>query len=456
MIGPYTRRLMVRFSALVTVTTVIVLLAGGLLLEREMLRSMEGMHEVEADEVFEVLRDHPGLKGDDLAGRIDTKLGSDAALYFIQIHDDRGAILYRSENLGDAVMPDLSRMEENEHVLAELPGVGGVRLSEFREGEWHVQIASRLKPVHRILTNYAKVSALLVLGTAVASLGLGYAFSRFTLRPVRAIELTARRISADNLRERIPVLAVRDELADLAMLLNQMFDRLEGSFEQVKRFTADASHELKTPLALIRLNAERLRTRLAGDPEAVAGLEDLLEEITRMNRIIESLLFIAKAESGALLLDLKEHDVRALLAPFVEDARVLAEDRGVRFELARDDAGSLRLEPALLRQLLLNLVANALNVSPAGGLVTLESVQTEHGWWFIVTDEGPGLPAAQLEKIFERFVRFEPATGENRARGHGLGLAICRSIAELHDGEIRAENRTDGRSGLRVVVALRR
>jgi signal transduction histidine kinase len=334
--------------------------------------------------------------------------------------------------------------------------VGGVQVSWFREGDWHVQIASRLKPVRRILNNYARVSALLALGTAVASLGLGYAFSQFMLRPVRVIESTARRIGADNLRERIPVSPARDELADLAALLNQMFDRLEKSFEQVRRFTADASHELKTPLSLIRLNAERLRARVADDAEAAAGLADLLEEISRMNRIIESLLFIAKAESGALAIEFKAHDVPAVLAPFVEDARVLAEDRGVRFELERNDAGAMRMEPALLRQLLLNLLANALNVSPAGGRVALESAQTEQGWRFAVTDQGPGLPIDQLGRIFERFVRYEHRSAENRGGGHGLGLAICRSIAELHGGSIRAENRTDGGRGLRVVVELKR
>jgi len=293
----------------------------------------------------------------------------------------------------------------------------------------------------------------LVVGIMLVSVGLGYGFSRVTLLPVRAIEQTARRIGADNLRERIPVSAAGDELASLTRLLNQMFDRLESSFEQVRRFTADASHELKTPLALIRLNAERLRARVAHGPEAAEGLDELLEEVARMNRIIEGLLFIAKADGRALAVALKEHDVSAFLAPFVEDAQVLAEDRGVAFELGRDDAGTMRLDPALMRQLLLNVVGNALNVSSPGGRIALDSAHTEHGWRLTVTDEGPGLPSDQLEKIFERFVRYEspPVPTGNRPHGHGLGLAICRSIAELHGGKIWAENRNDGRSGLRVV-----
>lgn len=450
--GSLTFRLAWQFAALLTLTTMVVLAAGGWLLKRQAMRGMQLLHEVEGRELAELLGDDSALPATEIHRRIHNDADSDVSLYFIQVHDERGAMLFRSSNMGNAILPNLAA--DQPHWTTVFPGVGAVRVSEFREGPWHIQVASPLAPIERLLIDFAQVSGVLVLGVAFAGVGLGYGFGRVTLRPVRAIESTARRIGADNLRERIAVPSPRDELASLATLLNEMFDRLEGSFEQVRRFTADASHELKTPLALIRLNAERLRARVAHDPEATAGLDDLMEEVAGMNRIVESLLFIAKAESGALSLTLKEHDVPALLAPFVEDACVLAEDRGVRFELARNDAGALRIEPALLRQLLLNLVGNALTVSPAGGLVTLESARTETNWRFVVADEGPGLPPEQLEKVYERFVRFEHATEERR--GHGLGLAICRSIADLHGGGIHAENRADGRSGLRVVVAVPR
>ncbi|HSI07781.1 MAG TPA: ATP-binding protein [Rariglobus sp.] len=456
MIRSLTFRLSWQFAVLLTLTTAVVLAAGGWMLQRQAVHGLEIMHEVEGEEIAELLGADATLTPDEISRRIREDADSDAALYFIQVHNEAGVVLFRSANLGAAFLPDLSQSEP--HWTTQLPKVGEVRVSEYYSGPWHVQVASPLEPVNRLLENYAQVSAFLVMGVALAGMGLGYGFSRVTLKPVRAIENTARRIGADNLRERIPVPVARDELAGLSTLLNEMFDRLEASFEQVRRFTADASHELKTPLALIRLNADRLRARVANDPEASAGLADLLEEIGRMNRIIESLLFIAKAESGTMRLEMKEHTVAEWLQPFVEDARVLAEDRGVRFELGRNDAGELRMEPALMRQLLLNLTGNALAVSPADGVVTLESMQMEHGWNFAVTDEGPGVAEEKLGKIFERFVRFDPMSGaaNGAARGQGLGLAICRSIAELHGGTIRAENRKDGRSGLRVVVELRR
>ncbi len=448
-----TWRLAWQFAALLTLSTVVVLATGGWLLHHQAVAGLELMHQVEGEELGELLEAETGLTGPEIGRKISEDADSDSALYFIQVHNEAGEVLFRSANLGDAMLPDLSRAEP--HWTTELPRVGEVRVSEFYAGPWHIQVASPLEPVNRLLEDYAQVSLVLVAGVALAGMGLGYGFSRITLRPVRAIEETARRIGADNLRERIAVPAGKDELAGLSTLLNEMFDRLEASFEQVRRFTADASHELKTPLALIRLNADRLRARVVNDAEAAEGLEDLLEEIGRMNRIIESLLFIAKAESGTLALEMKEQAVAEWLGPFAEDARVLAEDRGARFELARNDAGAMRLEPALMRQLLLNLVGNALNVSAAGGVVALESVHTERGWWFIVTDEGPGLAEENLGRIFERFVRFEAQAG-GEMRGTGLGLAICRSIVELHGGTIRAENRKDGRSGLRVTVELRR
>jgi signal transduction histidine kinase len=235
-----------------------------------------------------------------------------------------------------------------------------------------------------------------------------------------------------------------------------MFDRLEIAFEQVGRFTADASHELKTPLALIRLNAEKLRRPLSTDPEASAALADILDEIARLHQVIDRLLFLAKSESGSLTLAVRIIDVHAMLSAFAEDAQALAEDRGMRFALAQNIPGEIKAEPDLLRQLLLNLIANAVAVSASGGLVQLDSFPTEMDWQFTITDEGPGIPDEELPRIFDRFVRFERPVDSPAARtGHGLGLAICKSIVQLHHGTIRAENRRD-RRGLRVVVCLPR
>jgi signal transduction histidine kinase len=446
-------RITCRFALLVTATTAAVLAVGGFMLDNEIEHGLELLHDIEVRELGELIGTDPRLDAAAMADRIKHDADSDAALFVIQVADARGSVLFRSGNLGEVVLPAAAN---GSHWTTTLPFLGRVHVSFYSLGPWQLHIGSPLKPSERLMRDYIRMCVPLILAVAFISVGLGYAFSRATLRPIRAIEATANRIRADNLAERIPIPSGRDELASLTLLLNQVFDRLQGSFEQIRRFTADASHELKTPLALIRLNAEKLRSRLSQDAEADASIDDILEEIARLHQVIDRLLFLAKSESGTLTLAARQVNVDKFITAFGEDARVLAEDRGVHFVLGKNSAGEIQAEPDLLRQLLLNLVANAVAASPAKGIVRLESSPVESGWQFVVIDEGPGIPEAQLPRIFDRFVRFErPAATSETRRGHGLGLAICKSIVELHRGSIRAENRSD-RSGLRMTILLPR
>jgi signal transduction histidine kinase len=444
-----TFRLAFAFTVIVTVTTALLLVLGGWLLSRQMMKGMELLHEAEFQEVRDRLEPNPAaLTPEEVSTRIRDHAEIDAAMFFFQIHA-AGQIVFRSPNLGETLLPDPG--DARLHWPVKVAPHGRLLISEFLTGPWHVQIASPLEPTQRLLADYAQVSGLLLGLVLIASAGLGYGFARLALNPVRSIQQTAARIRGDNLGERIPVPATGDEISALADLLNQMFDRLEVSFKQVRRFTADASHELKTPLALIRLSAEKIRSRVADDEEAAAELGELLEEVNRLNQIIEMLLFLAKADAGVLAPELRRESLPPFIEAVAEDAAVLAEDGGVRFELTVNEPGHARFQPTLIRQLLLNLINNALNVSERGNRLSLTS-QCEAGRWRLqLTDEGPGLPEAQLAKIFERFVRYEHRAGERR--GHGLGLAICRSIVELHGGTITAANRRDTR-GLQVTVVL--
>ncbi len=446
----FSQRLMLRFAALVSVTSALVLAAGGWLLDRELRRNLELLHGTEHAELRLLLGSGPPLTPEETARRIGRDAENDATLFLVQVRDPAGRVLFRSRNLGAAELPPLPA--GTVHGEVELPGVGPLFVSEFPGEGWRLSIASSLGIVDGLLWDYARISLLLLAGVVAVGLGLGYAFSRVTLRPLRLIAETANRIRSDNLSERIPAPGGRDELASLARLLNQMFDRLQSAFEQVGRFAADVSHEVKTPLSLIRLNAERLRGRVAADPEAVAAVADILEEIDRINHVADRLLFLARAESGALQCTLRPAAVGSLLGPLAEDAQVLAADRGVRLVVEAATDAEIRADPGLLRQLLLNVLSNAISVTPPGGEVRLRSAPAEEGWRFEVLDEGPGLPPEQLARLFERFVRFERRDGGTRP-GHGLGLAISRSIAQLHGGSIRAVNRAD-RSGLRIEVEL--
>jgi signal transduction histidine kinase len=229
-----------------------------------------------------------------------------------------------------------------------------------------------------------------------------------------------------------------------------MFDRLESAFDQIRRFTAEASHELKTPLSLIRLQAEKLLVQGNLDAANEESVHMQLEEISRLSQIIEELLFLSRAEARDIDLLLAEHDPEALLASFSQDARVLSEHRGLQYVHTHQGVGTVLVEPRWLRRVLLNLLANALNASPPRGAVTLRSAVEGGVWRVSLEDQGPGVAAELRERIFERFFRLSETLEDN---GSGLGLAICRSIISLHGGRIWADASPDS-AGLRVVFTI--
>lgn len=393
--------------------------------------------------------------------------------YFIEIHDAAGPIAYRSRNLRDRAIPAtpetepfLSRTVERalEAVARDpasppptarrsysgaIPELGAVRIGEFAAGRLTVRVASSSEQVRSLSEAFRDVFYGMVAVMLAVSGLIGFVLSHIMLRPLRQIQATAAHIGSDNLGERIPVSEVDDEISRLARLLNQMFDRLEAAFRQTRRFAAEASHELKTPLSLIRLQAEKLLIDGGLKPAQEEALQVQLEEISRLNQIIEELLFLSRAEAQAITLQTGPHDTRAYLETFATDARVLAESRGVHLAVDLQGDGAVVFDARWIRQVLLNVLANALNFTPGGSTVTLRSHLAGGHWQVAIEDQGPGVPPDQRERIFERFVRLSPGA----ANGSGLGLAISRSIIQLHRGRIRAEAAGLDR-GLRLVFEL--
>jgi two-component system heavy metal sensor histidine kinase CusS len=334
---------------------------------------------------------------------------------------------------------------------AVIPGVGEARVNEFLLPPFDVTIATPTRALRESMQAYVNVCLALLAVMLMVSIVIGLGLSRLMLRPLRQISDTANRIRSDNLSERVPASDVRDEISDLARLLNQMFDRLEIAFDQVRRFSDEASHELKTPLSLIRLHAEKM---LSDDNLAPAHAEAVvvqIEELARLNQIIDELLFLSRAQARAIVFKRQQQTPEHLLEQFTQDAVALAEHCGRRFASCHAGAGLVAFEEKWIRQVLLNLLTNALNVSPADGLVTLRSELADGRWRVSIEDEGPGLTPDQRARIFDRFVRFNiPQDGD---RGSGLGLAICQSIVELHGGRIFAVPR-EGVRGLKVVFEI--
>ncbi|HKZ73203.1 MAG TPA: ATP-binding protein, partial [Steroidobacteraceae bacterium] len=381
--------------------------------------------------------------------RIREVVDSASVLFYIDVHIRNHGVIFQSSNLRGHMLPDVKGL----HVFnATVPGIGELRISEFFLAPFDVMIATPLGPVNAVMEGYMEVCAALIGIMLVVSAAIGFGLSRLALRPVRLIQETANRIGSDNLSERIPVAQVNDEVSKLARLLNQMFDRLESSFNQIRRFAAEASHELRTPLSLMRLQAEKLVMEGGLTPAQEEAVQGQLEEIGRLNKIIGELLFLSRAEAQAIVLDRKLKDPAEFMSNFAQDARVLVEHQGLRFSCSHAGEGSAAFDSKWLPQVLLNLLTNAIKASPPGGLITLRSAISRRAWRVSVEDEGPGVAPELRDRIFERFFRLSSATGAEPS-GSGLGLTICRSIIQLHRGCIFAESGEGGR-GLRVVFEL--
>jgi signal transduction histidine kinase len=376
----------------------------------------------------------------------------DAPLYYFQIHRIGRGIVFRSRNLGPLELPDLTDGGPLVRTinLHEEPA----RMREYYHHGYHVQVATTLEQTEALLDRYQGSLVVSLPVLFLFSLLIGWWLATLAVRPIGAMQRAARRISASNLAERLPVPPGRDEIAALARLLNELYARLEQSFDQVRRFTADASHELKTPLSLIRLHVERLSQSANLTEADRAAIGEQLEEISRLNKLVENLLLLARADAGSLALERRWQNPAVFVREFAEDATALADEAGRRFVLAHNDEGEADFDAGLLRQVALNVLANALRFTPPGRKITLESHVTGGSWELILEDEGPGVPLDQLATIFGRFVRGRPAPGASTetGSGSGLGLAIARSIVEAHGGTIHASNRPEG--GLRVEARL--
>lgn len=287
------------------------------------------------------------------------------------------------------------------------------------------------------------------------SLLLAYMAAGRALAPVdRLITDLAAIQDGRSLHRRLPVEDDGNELDRLASTINSMIARLESSFAALRRFTADASHELKTPLTVLRADIERaMQARSVHDQ--LPSLEEALAETTRMANLVDSLLTLARADEGRY--DIVREPVT--LAPMVhevfETVLILADDAGVKAELAVAESLVVRGDAVRLRQMFLNLATNALKYTSRGGTVTLALEKRGDHATFSVTDTGLGIAAADLPFIFDRFWRADRARSRASERGgFGLGLAISQWIAHAHGGSINVSSRLGRGSTFTVALPL--
>jgi heavy metal sensor kinase len=368
---------------------------------------------------------------------------------FLEIWSDDERLLYRSKLLGNRSLGDLPPAGERD---------GTVRMhSTVLPDGTHWRVASSVRTIHgkRLLVRLAvsegeffsetrNFAAVLFLGIPVGLLLValsGYMMARAALRPIDAMAGTARHIGAQNLKDRVPVKNPNDELGRLALAFNDLLARVEHSFEQLKRFTADASHQLRTPLTAMRSVGE---VGLQGEHTPAEYREvigSMLEESANLTGLVDSLLFLSRADAGRYEIHQEEVDLFVLAQEAVNLVAILAEEKHQILNACGQPGVVITGDRALLRQGLLNLIDNAIKYSPEGAVVTVTAgSQKGSRGWVEVADNGPGIPAADHARVFERFYRADKGAGRG---GAGLGLAIVQWAVKANRGDISLKS-TEG------------
>jgi two-component system heavy metal sensor histidine kinase CusS len=313
---------------------------------------------------------------------------------------------------------------------------------------WSLEGALDVTASGKIIAAYwARLCMLLAAAVAVASV-IGWLLARRGLAPLRRIGSSMERISAEQLDERIGAQPWPAELQSLANAFDAMLGRLEASFEQLSRFSADLAHEFRTPVNNLVAAASVTLARGRSVEEYQDTLAVIVEEGERLTRMISSMLFLARADNAKQALHRETLSTGTEFAKLREFFEALAEQRGVA--ITAQGEVPVRADPVLLRRALSNLVANALQHTPPGGEVRLEAAGAPQGVRISVTDTGEGIDARHLPHLFTRFYRADPSRASSERSG--LGLAVVKSIVDLHGGAVQIESEI-GR-GTRVTIVF--
>ena len=316
-----------------------------------------------------------------------------------------------------------------------------------------IQVGMSLKSIKETHLRFLLIMAgVLPLGMVLAASG-GWLLADRALKPVDRMTATARRISAEHLSQRVDETGTGDELDNLAKTLNQMLTRLDAAFSQVRRFSADASHELQTPLTILKGELEVVLRSTRTPEEYRATLESALEEVDRIAHLVEGLLLLARAEAGVLRMDRQEVDLGQVLEEVYTRLKPLADSRRIELRLGTIEPLPIRGDRDRLQRMTSNLLDNAIKYTGAEGRVTIGLEHDSRWASIIVSDTGSGIPIEEQKHIFQPFYR----TAEARSLaewGTGLGLSIAQSIAAAHGGTIQVESVLGRGSSFRVLIPI--
>lgn len=396
----------------------------------------------------------------DLAATIERFYAPERNNRFIRITRQDGTVLYRSgppedQTFSPPAVPVVSQWPNRSSARRQpLDGGSALLLAAFHTppqagASYLIEVGTSSQPVDRMLSRLGFLFALALPVVLVVVAGGGYLLIRRALRPVDLMTGKAELISHHNLDDRLPVPHSGDELEHLAEALNHMIGRLHDTLANSQRFLADASHELRTPLTVVRGELETLAQDARLPREVADRMGSLLEEAERLSKIVERLFALSRLDAGEAQAEWVRFDLAGLAAGTAEQMSLLAEDKRIRLVCESHQPVEVEGDRARLKQVVVNLLDNAIKYTPEGGSIRLAVSALAGEAVLEVADTGIGIPPEALPHVFERFYRVD----ESRSRqpdGAGLGLAIIKSICKAHSGEIEVESALGRGSTFRV------
>jgi heavy metal sensor kinase len=398
-----------------------------------------------------------------VADQISTRYAPQNYDRFIRITRPDGSVLYASGRTGSfdpsGLRPLAAGSVRRDFVRKELLDDGSrlmvtVKVFQASDGQrFLIESGGPMAPIETILSHFLYSLLLGVPLLGLVAVGGGFILVGRALAPVVQIARSAEQITLHHLNERLALTKTGDELEHLSLALNRMIVRLSEALEQNRRFLADASHELRTPLAALRGEMESVVEQARALPELSDRAGSALEEVDRLTKIVDALFAISRLDAGEAQQEWARFDLAALAASTTEQMSLLAEDKGVSVACNVQDSVSVEGDRARIKQVVVNLLDNAIKYTPSGGSIHLHVHASDSKAVMEVADTGIGIPAGALPHIFERFFRVDKARSRD-AGGAGLGLAIVKSICVAHGGQVEVESAESRGSRFKVELPL--
>jgi len=434
-------------------------------LERWLVGSLKENQLRRARQVAELVREEVAHQRRERVGdEIETRYAPDRNDRFVRVTQKDGAVMYLSaapkdQSFDPATLPPRAWTDQSETSSRISLGNGRKMLltahvlRTFDGANYLIETGAPMDQVQADLRKWLIfLLAMLPIAVAVA-LGGGSVLVRRALLPVDQIAASAARISSHNLSERLPVAQTGDELQRLSVSLNHMIDRLDAAFQHSRRFVADASHELRTPLTVLKGEMESLVQEQHLNGEWRERLGSVLEEVDRLANIVEGLFAISRLDAGEAAAEWVKFDLAKMAASTADQMSLLADDKNIRVACATEEGVWVEGDRARMKQVVVNLLDNAIKYTPRGGSVALAVSSEDSKAVLEVTDNGLGIPRDALPRVFERFFRVDKSRTREQG-GAGLGLSIVKSICTAHQGKVEARSTLGEGSRFRIELPL--